>query len=218
MTEAIKIILVDDHSLVRAGIREFLSRAPNVDVLAEAGTGAEAKSIIERLQPAIVLIDIELPDINGIDITQWIREHFKTIKVIILSSHDDDDYIMSALQAGANGYVLKNTSPQRLIEAINSVNNNQSYLDAAIATKVMSFATGGHLSSSPEQLSSREQQVINLAAQGKTNKEIGEKLFISSRTVQGHLSKIFAKLDVETRTQAVVKSAAIGLIKIETQS
>lgn len=214
MTKTIDIVLIDDHSLVRAGIREFLSRSPDIKVLAEAATGEEAKELIERLQPTLILIDIELPDINGIDIARWVREKFKAIKIIILSCHDDDEYVLSALQAGANGYVLKNTSPQKLIDAIKSVNNNQSSLDPSIATKVMSLATGNFFPPLEEQLSPRELQILNLVALGKTNKEIGKELFISSRTVQGHLSKIFVKLNVETRTEAVVKSASTGLIKI----
>lgn len=215
MADMIHIVLVDDHSMVRAGIREFLSKADHIEVVAEAGTGASAKELIQEHKPEMVLVDIELPDINGIDITLWIRENFAAMKIIILSSHDDDEYVMSALQAGANGYSLKNTSPTKLIEAVDAVYANQSALDPTIATKVMSFATGGKCDNTQNDLSSRELQVLSLVAQGKTNKEIGENLFISGRTVQGHLSKIFVKLEVETRTEAVVKSAANGLIKID---
>lgn len=215
MTKIIKIILVDDHSLVRAGIREFLSKASHIQVVAEAGNGVEAQELIQQHEPDMVLVDIELPDINGIDLAFWIRKHFAQMKIIILSSYDDDDYVMSALKAGANGYSLKNTSPAKLIESVNAVYANQSSLDPAIATKVMNFATGTNVTAQQDQLSSRELEVLTLAAQGKTNKEIGETLFISGRTVQGHLSKIFTKLNVETRTEAVVKCAANGLIKID---
>ncbi len=215
MADMIRIVLVDDHSMVRAGIREFLGKADHIEVVAEAGTGEDAKALIQKHQPEMVLVDIELPDINGIDLTTWVRENFASTKIIILSSHDDDEYVMSALQAGANGYSLKNTSPTKLIEAVDAVSANQSALDPTIATKVMSFATGSKTDAVQNELSSRELQVLTLVAQGKTNKEIGESLFISGRTVQGHLSKIFVKLEVETRTEAVVKSAASGLIKID---
>lgn len=221
MEDKIEIILIDDHTLVRAGIREFLTHASNISVIGEASTGKEAKELIQTLDATMLLVDIELPDINGIDIVRWVREESsksKNVKIIILSSYDDDEYVLSALQAGANGYVLKNTSPQKLIDAINIVNNNQSSLDPAIATKVMNLATGVQTTPSEEKLSNRELQVLRLVAQGKTNKEIGEQLFISGRTAQGHLSKIFAKLNVETRTEAVVKSASMGLIEIDSDN
>ena len=216
MPDVIRVVLVDDHSLIRAGIREFLSRALHINVVGEANSGQSAKEIIAQLTPQLLLIDIELPDITGIELTAWIRANYPSIKIIILSAHDNDDYIMAALQAGANGYSMKNTSPGKLIEAVDAVWANQSALDPSIATKVMGFAMGaGKPSPSDSDLSERETQVLTLVARGKTNKEIGAQLFISGRTVQGHLSKIFSKLGVETPTEAVVKSASNRLIKIE---
>lgn len=208
----IKVLPVDDHSMVRAGIKDFLSRAEHIHVVGEAQDGIEAQSMIAKVMPDIVLVDIEMPNLNGIELTRWIRKHHNHIKVMMLSSYDEEEYVMASLKAGANGYSLKNTSPAKLIEAINDIAADKAALDPGIAMKVINLAK--HENEEVIDFTAREKQILQLVAEGKTNKDIGERLFISNRTVQGHLSKIFAKLEVETRTEAAMKATKAGIISI----
>lgn len=209
--EKINVVLVDDHDVVRAGIKEFLSRSDKICVIGEARDGIEAQEVISHKKPNIVLVDIQMPNLGGIELTGWINQTYPNIKIMILSSHNDDEYIMESIRAGANGYSLKNTSPAKLIETITQIAENKAVLDPSIAVKVMNLAR--HDNNDKENFSKRELQILELLSSGKTNKEIGSIIFISSRTVQGHLSKIFSKLDVETRTEAAIKAIKIGLIK-----
>jgi DNA-binding NarL/FixJ family response regulator len=210
----IKVVLVDDHSMVRAGIKDFLSRSDLISVVGEAKDGIEAQQIIKSKAPDVVLVDIQMPNLGGIELTAWIHQSYPDMKIMILSSHDDDEYIMESIRAGANGYSLKNTSPAKLIDSITEIAANKAALDPSIAIKVMNLAK--HDTSEKENFTPRELQILQLLASGNTNKEIGTTLFISSRTVQGHLSKVFTKLDVETRTEAAIKAIKIGLVKEST--
>lgn len=212
----IKVVLVDDHSLVRAGIKDFLSRSDIISVVGEAKDGIEAQQIIKSKAPDVVLVDIQMPNLDGIELTAWIRQTYSNMKILILSSHDDDEYIMESIRAGANGYSLKNTSPTKLIDAITEIAANKAVLDPSIAIKVMNIAK--HDSNEKESFTPRELQILQLLASGNTNKEIGITLFISSRTVQGHLSKVYTKLDVETRTEAAIKAIKTGLVKVNDYS
>lgn len=212
MSEQITVILVDDHDLVRAGTRQYLERSKGITVIGEANDGLAAQSIIREKQPQIALVDIKMPNQGGIDLTRWVRDHAPATKVIVLSAYDDDPYIMAALDAGASGYVLKNTSPRILIDAVKTVAAGQSALDPAITTKVMGLLVGNR-NEAAVTLSEREIAVLQLTAQGLTNKAIGQQLHISDRTVQGHLRKIFSKLDVNSRTEAATKAIALGLME-----
>ncbi len=212
MSETITVVLVDDHDLVRTGTRQYLERAQRITVVGEANDGLVAQGVIRDLQPQVVLVDIKMPNQGGIELTRWVRANAPETKVIVLSAYDDDPYIMAALEAGANGYVLKNTSPLKLIGAVETVAAGGSALDPAITTKVMGLLTGNRGPVSAE-LSDREIEVLELTARGLTNKAIGQELHISNRTVQGHLRKIFSKLDVNSRTEAVTKAIALGLMQ-----
>jgi DNA-binding NarL/FixJ family response regulator len=210
----ITVVLIDDHPLVRAGIKNFFDRTPHIKVIGESDNGMEAIAVIQQQQPDVVLVDIEMPRMNGIDLTLWLREHQPDVKIIILSSYDEDAYILATLKAGANGYLLKNSSPQDIVRTVENVVNNRSMLDPGITQKIVNLVTdngGAH----SEQPSRRELEILQYVAQGKTNIEIGKILHISSRTVQGHLSKIFAKLHVETRTEAVTKAVSMKLLSLD---
>ncbi len=215
VSPVIRVLLVDDHALVRAGIREYLDRADAIEVIGEAGGGLEAKSFVQDLRPDVALVDIKMADMSGIELTEWITANYERTKVLVISAYDDDAYVTAALDAGASGYLLKNTSPGQLTDAVRSVAAGESTLDPSVATKVIRLATT-RASRASSDLSARELDVVELVAQGMTNKDIAAQLFISSRTVQGHLRRVFEKLDVTTRTEAVTVSLARGLISLDT--
>ncbi len=213
MSEKITVVLVDDHDLVRAGTRQYLERAQRITVVGEANDGLVAQAVIRKQRPDVILVDIKMPNQGGIELTRWVRANVPVVKVIVLSAYDDDPYIMAALEAGANGYVLKNTSPLKLIGAVETVAAGGSALDPAITTKVMGLLTGNAKAEVSVDLTDREIEVLERTAKGLTNKAIGQELNISSRTVQGHLRKIFSKLDVNSRTEAVTKAMTLGLMQ-----
>ncbi len=214
MQQLIRVVLVDDHALVRAGIREYLDRAEAIDVIGEADSGIQAQSLIRDLLPDVALVDIKMADMSGIELTEWITSEHQSTRVLVISAYDDDAYVTAALDAGASGYLLKNTSPVQLTEAVRSVAAGEATLDPSVATKVIKMATSRTDRSSNE-LSSRELEVLELVARGLTNKDIAGELFISARTVQGHLRRVFEKLNVTTRTEAVTVSLARGLISLD---
>ncbi len=207
----IRILLADDHQMVRAGIRELLEGAGDLQVVAEAGDGEEAQALIQKHKPDVAVLDIQMPKASGIEVTRWVRAHLPEVGVLILTAYDDDPYVMAVLQAGANGYVLKTANTEELIQAVRDVNEGKSALDPAITRKLMS-SLFKKPEKAVEELTSRELDVLQLAAKGFTNKAIGIQLSISDRTVQGHLAHIFAKLQATSRTEAVMRAVSLGLI------
>src|SRR6266508_958133 len=206
-------LLADDHRIVREGIRQLLESAKDIEVVAEAGDGEEAQSLIEKLKPDVAVLDIQMPKASGIEVTRWVRAHLPEVGVLILTAYDDDPYVMAVLQAGANGYVLKTAKTEELIQAVRDVHEGKSALDPSITKKLMS-----NLFKRPdktmvvEPLTDRELDVLRLAAKGFTNKAIGMQLGISDRTVQGHLAHIFDKMQATSRTEAVMRAVALGWI------
>ncbi len=214
--EKIRVLLADDHHMVRAGIRELLDGAGDVQVIAEAGDGEEAQSLIEKQKPDVAVLDIQMPKASGIEVTRWVRSHMPAVGVLILTAYDDDPYVMAVLQAGANGYVLKTAKPEELIQAVRDVNEGKSALDPSITRKLMTNLFKRPQDTAVEQLTDREHDVLRLAAKGYTNKAIGVQLAISDRTVQGHLAHIFAKLQATSRTEAVMRAVSLGWIAQDT--
>ncbi|HSB00601.1 MAG TPA: response regulator transcription factor [Anaerolineales bacterium] len=208
----IKIILADDHHIVRAGIRQLLESEKDIQVLAEAGDGEEAKALIQQHRPDVAVLDIQMPKASGIEVTRWVRAHLPEVGVLILTAYDDDPYVMAVLQAGANGYVLKTAKTNDLIQAVRDVHEGRSALDPAVTRKLMATMFKHPEKTPVESLTERELDVLRLAAQGFTNKAIGVQLNISDRTVQGHLAHIFAKLQASSRTEAVMRAVSLGLI------
>jgi len=205
----IRVLLADDHALVRRGIREFLEISPDIQVLAEASDGAEALRLLRELQPDVAVLDIQMPAPNGIEVTRQVRAEKWPIGILILTAYEDPPYIKSVLQAGANGYVLKNVEADDLIDAVRAVHEGKSVLDPVLARRVL-LDLGTPPAATMEALSEREMAVLRLAAQGLTNKAIGVTLDISDRTVQGHLAKIYMKLSAASRTEAVMRAVALG--------
>lgn len=216
MSESIRVLLADDHAVVRAGIRQFLDHDPDITVIAEADDGETARQLIEQHKPDVAVLDIQMPKATGIEVTRWVRANYRDVGVLVLTAYDDDPYVMAVLQAGANGYVLKTASPKDIIQAVHDVNEGKSALDPAIAYKLMAHVAGFNTPQTEyEALTDRELEVLVLAGKGFTNKAIGVQLGISDRTVQGHLAKTYSKLQASSRTEAVMKAVSLGLIPAE---
>ena len=208
----IRILLADDHRMVRQGIRQLLESVSDLQVIAEAGDGEEAQLLIEKHKPDVAVLDIQMPKASGIEVTRWVRAHLPQVGVLILTAYDDDPYVMAVLQAGANGYVLKTASTEELVQAVRDVNEGKSALDPAVTRKLMSNLFNRSEASAVEPLTDRELDVLRLAAKGFTNKAIGVQLRISDRTVQGHLAHIFAKMQATSRTEAVMRAVSLGWV------
>jgi NarL family two-component system response regulator LiaR len=217
--ENITILLADDHVLLRQGTRELLEREDDMTVVGEAGDGEEAVSLTADLHPHVIIMDIAMPKVNGIEATRRIKQIFPDSAVLILSAYDDDQYVFAILEAGAAGYLLKDVPSQELVEAIRAVHAGESILHPTIARKVINrFAFPQEAAPAEvesDQLSDREMEVLKLAAQGMTNMEIANDLDLSVRTIQGHLSNIFSKMQVGSRTEAVIQGLQRGWFTLE---
>jgi DNA-binding NarL/FixJ family response regulator len=208
--ERIKVILADDHAVVRSGIRQFLESTNDIQVLDEAENGEFVKVLIQKHHPDVVVLDIQMPKLSGIDVTRWLRKNDLKIGVLILTAYDEDPYVNAVLQAGANGFVLKTASPEEIIKAVKDVHEGKSVLDPAIAHRILKKLTRGQDDYLYEPITDREHEVLSLVAKGYTNKAIGVQLSISDRTVQGHIAHIFTKLQASSRTEAVMRAVSLG--------
>ncbi len=215
----IKILLADDHAVVRQGTRELLEREEDLEVVAEAGDGEEAVRLVAREHPDVVIMDISMPKLNGIEATRQIKASLPATAVLVLTAYDNDQYIFALLEAGAAGYLLKDVHAEELIKAVRAVHAGESVLHPAIARKVINrFAPAASKraeESVQESLTEREMQVLKLAAKGMTNQEIAQELTLSVRTVQTHLSNIFGKMQVGSRTEAVLQGLKKGWLVLD---
>jgi two-component system, NarL family, response regulator LiaR len=215
----IQVVLADDHAVVRKGIREFLEEDGNIKVIAEASDGAKVKTLIVDLKPDVAVLDVRMPHATGIEVTRWIREQALPVRVLILTAYDDDPFIVAALQAGANGYVLKNAEAEQITTAVHAVYRGEPVLAPDVAQKLITHMVGTPTETvqMTEPITDRECEVLQLAASGLTNRGIGLKLSISDRTVQGHLASIYTKLQVSSRTEAVTKALNLSIIHLPEQ-
>jgi DNA-binding NarL/FixJ family response regulator len=215
----INVLLAEDHVITREGIRNLLEKENGLAVVGEAGDGEEAVRLTDELKPDIVIMDIAMPKLNGIEATKQIKASHPGVAVLILSAYDDDEYVFALLKAGAAGYLLKNVSGDELTSAINAVAKGEPVLDPAIARKVINYFTAPgevRVSEKPsEHLSNRETAIIKLAAIGMTNKDIAKRLHLSNRTIEGHMRTIFNKLGVGSRTEAVLYGLRKGWFTLE---
>lgn len=200
LSAQIRLALVDDHSLVRDGIKALLSVTPNVAVVGEAENGAHAMEMIEQCKPDLLLVDINLPDINGLVLTRQLRERHPLLQVLVLSMHDSKEYVSESLRAGASGYVLKNSPSREIVAAIEAIANGGTFYSAEIAQKLL-LDDG-----SSSELTPRESEVLYKMAQGMNNKEMARELNISVRTVETHRLSIRRKLKID-KPAALVKYA-----------
>lgn len=214
----IRILLAEDHILVRESLRQYIDKEADLEVVGEAGDGEQMVKLATELKPDLIIADIAMPKINGIDATKQLKELNIQVPVLILTAYDLDQYVFPVLEAGAAGYLLKDISGQELIESIRRVHRGDSVLHPAIMSKVMQRfrkESAGPAEPSIELLTDREVEVLALAAHGKTNKEIAEELVVSVRTVEAHLGHIFTKLDVSSRTEAVILALKKGWVGLQ---
>jgi DNA-binding NarL/FixJ family response regulator len=209
---SLRVILADDHVVVRAGIRQFLESTPGIQVIAEASNGEEACTLIGELRPDVAVLDIQMPRMSGIEVTRWIRSQRLPVGVLVLTAYDDEPFVRAVLQAGANGYVLKTAEPGEIVQGVWDVFHGKSVLDPAVAQKLIVQLSEKAAPAMIEPLTERELQILSLTGKGFTNKAIGAQLNISDRTVQNHLANIFQKLNAESRTEAVMRAVSLGLI------
>jgi NarL family two-component system response regulator LiaR len=214
--QTIKVLIVDDHRMVRGGLRGFLDGEPGLAVVGEAETGEEAIAAVPELGPDVVLMDLMMPGMGGIAAIGALRQSHPRLKIMALTSFADDEQVFPALEAGANGYLLKDIDPDELVSAIRAVQAGESPLDPEVAKRLISRfqrpATPAKPAVPHEPLTERERDVLRLLTQGKSNKEIANELYIGDRTVKSHLSAIFQKLDVTDRTQAALYAVRHGMV------
>ena len=217
--DKISILVADDHALVREGTRERLEREEDFEVVGEAADGAEAVRLVDQLKPNVAIIDIAMPNLNGIDATRQIKKNQPSTAVLVLSAYDDDQYIYAVLEAGADGYLLKNVRGHQLVDAIRDVCAGEMVLAPHVARKVVkwfsSLSHGHRPEAAGDFLSERELEVLRLAAKGMGNKEIAAELALSVRTVQSHLGRIFDKLGASSRTEAVLRALKEGWLSLD---
>jgi len=216
---SINVLLAEDHVITRQGIRRLIEDEKGVKVIGEASDGDEAVQMVTDMKPDVVIMDIAMPKLNGIEATRQIKLTSPRTAVLILSAYDDDEYVFALLKVGAAGYLLKNISGDELARAIRAVYKGEPVLDPIVARKVMNYFKLPDkmrgLEKPSDHLSNRETDILKLAARGMTNKDIADKLHLSNRTVEGHLRTIFNKLGVGSRTEAVLYGLRKGWFTLE---
>jgi len=212
----LRILLAEDHILVREGTKGMLEREPDFEIVGEASDGEQAVTLVEELKPDVAIVDIAMPKLDGIQATKEIKKRSSTTAVLVLTAYDDDEYVFALLEAGAEGYLLKNARTSELIDAIRAVHAGQTVLHPRIARKVVNrYVSLAHKDEVVDQLTERELEVLKLAAKGMSNKEIAAALFLSVRTVQGHVSNILSKIGVSSRTEAVMRGLKERLFTLD---
>ncbi len=211
----IRLLIADDHALIRDGLRKILSLQEGFEVVAEAPDGEAAYDLTGYLNPDIVLMDINMPNVNGIEATRRIKADFPQVGIIALTIHDDEEYVFELVKAGVSAYVLKDIESESLIETIKAVFDGETVFHPRITEKLLGeFKRLTRVGSEKEPLSRREQEVLRLIARGKSNKEIGEDLYISEKTVKNHITNIFRKIEVSDRTQAALYAIKNKMAKL----
>jgi DNA-binding NarL/FixJ family response regulator len=211
---AIRVLIADDHGVVREGLRAVLGPEPDMEVVGEAATGKEAIERATELTPDVILMDIQMPQINGIDATRRILDANPRVGVVVLTMFEDDDSVFSAMRAGARGYVLKGAPPSQILNVVRAVAGGEAYFGPEIARRLMDFFSAPKPASPEEafpELSPREREILDLIAQGHSNTKIAGRLFLSPKTVGNHISHIFTKLQVADRAHAIVRAREAGL-------
>lgn len=219
MERTIRVLIADDHVVYRWGLRTLLDSEPDMEVVGEAETGKEAVEGAAEIRPDAILMDIQMPGINGIEATRRIIEANRQIGVVILTMYEDDDSVFSAMRAGARGYVLKGAHPSQILKVLRAVESGEAYFGPEIARRLMNFFAAPRAAPPADvfpELSSREVEILDLIAQGYSNAKIATRLFVSPKTVANHITRIFAKLQVADRAHAMIRAREAGLGREDT--
>lgn len=217
MSEMTTVVIVDDHPIVRAGMRAILSAGADINVVGEGENGADALRLVDELCPDVLALDVQLPDLNGLEVTRRLRAQGKKTAILILTIHTDHETVFGLLEAGAVGYVLKDEAPETLVGAVRAAGRGESWFSPAVASQVVRRAVGSPKVESPEVLDAltpREVDTLRLLAQGLDNSAIARALVVTKRTVQNHISNIYGKLGVSSRTEAMLYAIRHGLAQI----
>lgn len=216
-TDRVRVLIADDHALLREALHGALDGEKDMEVVAEAADGEEAVKLVSELAPDVVVMDIVMPRLSGIEATRKIKEITGNTAILILTAYDDEEYVLGLLDAGAAGYLLKSARGRDVVDAIRTIRAGESVLHPGIIAKLlkraMATSVGGH--EGPQLLSGRESGILELVALGMSNKEIADRLCVSQRTVKAHLTNIFNKLNVASRSEAIVKALKWGLVTLE---
>ncbi len=216
MTEPIQVLIVDDHEIVRKGVRGFLATEADIEVVGEAKDGLEAVTKATNFNPNVILMDLELPGIDGIEAIRRIKEHRQEIQILVLTSFATDDKVFPAIKAGALGYLLKDSSPEALVEAIREVHRGEPSLHPRVAKKLLhEISEASEKPPTEDPLTEREVEVLKLVARGLSNQQIAEDLIISEATVKTHVNRILSKLHLASRTQAALYALREGLASLD---
>ncbi|MER6331967.1 response regulator [Streptomyces sp. NPDC014983] len=203
----IRVVLMDDHEVVRRGVRDLLNDEPDIEVVGEAGSAEQALVRIPALRPHVAVLDVRLPDGDGVSVCRELRSRVPELACLMLTSFDDEEALLDAIMAGASGYVLKQIQGSELVSAVRTVAGGQSLLDPSATTKLMARLRGGQEREEPDALpglTDREREILALIGEGLTNRQIGQRLYLAEKTVKNHISRLLAKLGVERRVQAAV--------------
>jgi DNA-binding NarL/FixJ family response regulator len=214
MKDTMRVLIADDHPLFREGMRGRLDRVGDITVVGEAASGDEAVELARELEPHVILMDIKMPGLNGIEATREIRQTSPAVGVLVLTMFEDDDSVFAAMRAGAKGYLLKDSGGEEVVYAIRAVASGEAVFGSGVAERIIGFFSGPRPATPrrafPE-LTEREEEVLSLVARGKSNQEIARQLFVSLKTVRNHVSNILVKLQVADRAQAVIRARDAGI-------
>jgi len=214
MTDTLRVLVADDHVIFRDGLRALLASTPDAELVGEAATGEEAISLANSLQPDLVLMDLQMPDLNGIEATRRIVHDSPHIRVLVVTMFEDDSSVLAAMRAGARGYLLKGATHAEMARAIRAVGEGEAIFSPAIAARLMEFFASFQPATMPQvfpELSDREPEILNLIAQGHKNPDIAARLVLSPKTVRNHVTNILSKLQVTDRSEAIIRAREAGL-------